>query len=349
MEGLAWPTYALGWQARQASAEWLKPSTACLAISAQKFKTRKKAKAFLLFSQSIPSQNELGIIDPKAPTLELTVNGHDLTITQSPSVLSSNRAGGTTGAVVWKVTPMFAEWLASPTNIFARAGVLSTSSTVLELGCGVSALVGLALGPLVARYVLSDQPYVARFVEQNLGQNRRAAGGGGRPVARPSGKRGRGRGRPHPGALSPSSSSSSPGAAAAAAAGGAAGSVAFHPLDWEADTPTHTLTGREDARSFDLVLGCDCVYNEALIPPFVQTCLDVCELRSAEGSLEAAPAGRPPCLCVVAQQLRDPEIFEAWLREFCARGFRAWRISDTELPEGLRSSDGFVIHVGVLQ
>lgn len=333
-------------------------------------------EAFLLFSQSIPSQNELGIIDPKAPTLELTVNGHDLTITQSPSVLSSNRAGGTTGAgmssrlptkkkkrapsciredvltqtaVVWKVTPMFAEWLASPTNIFAQAGVLSTSSTVLELGCGVSALVGLALGPLVARYVLSDQPYVARFVEQNLGQNRRAAGGGGRPVARPSGKRGRGRGRPHPGALSPSSSSSSPGAAVAAAAGGAAGSVAFHPLDWEADTPTHTLTGREDARSFDLVLGCDCVYNEALIPPFVQTCLDVCELRSAEGSLEAAPAGRPPCVCVVAQQLRDPEIFEAWLREFCARGFRAWRISDTELPEGLRSSDGFVIHVGVLQ
>lgn len=56
------------------------------------------AEAFLLFSQSIPSHNELGIIDPRASTLELSVNGRDLTVTQSPSVLSSNRAGGTTGA-----------------------------------------------------------------------------------------------------------------------------------------------------------------------------------------------------------------------------------------------------------
>lgn len=59
------------------------------------------AEAFLLFSQSIPSHNELGIIDPKASTLELTVNGRDLTVTQSPSVLSSNRAGGTTGAGIY--------------------------------------------------------------------------------------------------------------------------------------------------------------------------------------------------------------------------------------------------------
>lgn len=59
-------------------------------------------EAFLLFSQSIPSHNELGIIDPKASTLELTVNGRDLTVTQSPSVLSSNRAGGTTGAGMHK-------------------------------------------------------------------------------------------------------------------------------------------------------------------------------------------------------------------------------------------------------
>ncbi|KAK7704918.1 Ribosomal protein lysine methyltransferase [Diaporthe eres] len=275
---------------------------------------------------SIPSHNELGIIDPKASTLELTVNGRDLTVTQSPSVLSSNRAGGTTGAVVWKVTPMFASWLASPTNILFRTGVLSASSTVLELGCGVSALVGLALGPLVSRYVLSDQPYVARFVEQNLEQNR------GPSPARPAGKS-RGRGK-----ASPSSSSSSAG-----------GSIAFHPLDWEADTPTAELTGRgAAARSFDLVLGCDCVYNEALVPPFAQTCLDVCRLRSADGGgPEGAPV-RPPCVCLVAQQLRDPEIFEAWLREFCAKGFRVWRVPDGELPEGIRSNMGFVVHVCVL-
>lgn len=231
-------------------------------------------------------------------------------------------------AVVWKVTPMFASWLASPTNILFRAGVLSTSSTVLELGCGVSALVGLALGPMVSRYVLSDQPYVAKFVEQNLEQNRGAS------PARPAAGKARGRGK------APASSS---------ATTGAGGSIAFHPLDWEADTPTAELTGRGSAaRSFDLVLGCDCVYNEALVPPFAQTCLDVCRLRSAEEGGGGSDPRPSPCVCLVAQQLRDPEIFEAWLREFCVKGFRVWRVPDGELPEGLRSNMGFVVHVCVV-
>lgn len=58
---------------------------------------KSSLEVFLLFSQSIPSQN-LGFVDPKATVLDLTINGHDLTIHQSPTLLSSNRGGGTTGA-----------------------------------------------------------------------------------------------------------------------------------------------------------------------------------------------------------------------------------------------------------
>lgn len=54
-------------------------------------------ESFLLFSQELPSQ-DLGFVDAKATTLELTVAGKDLTIHQSPTLLSSNRGGGTTGA-----------------------------------------------------------------------------------------------------------------------------------------------------------------------------------------------------------------------------------------------------------
>jgi hypothetical protein len=54
-------------------------------------------ETFLVFSQSIPSQN-LGFVDSKATTLNLTVAGKDLSITQSPGILSSDRTGGTTGA-----------------------------------------------------------------------------------------------------------------------------------------------------------------------------------------------------------------------------------------------------------
>lgn len=54
-------------------------------------------EAFLLFSQDIPTAN-LGFIDSRATTLEVAIRGNEYTIHQSPTLLSSSRAGGTTGA-----------------------------------------------------------------------------------------------------------------------------------------------------------------------------------------------------------------------------------------------------------
>ena len=54
-------------------------------------------ETFLLFAQSFPHQ-DLGIVDPKASTIEITVGGQDMHIQQSPTLLKSNREGGTTGA-----------------------------------------------------------------------------------------------------------------------------------------------------------------------------------------------------------------------------------------------------------
>ncbi|KAI4218429.1 MAG: hypothetical protein LQ349_008721, partial [Xanthoria aureola] len=107
---------------------------------------------FILFSQSLPSQ-DLGFVDPKATVLHLEIAGRDLTITQSPTLLSSNREGGTTGAVVWKITPLFAEWIASSTNCLFQNSIIDSSSTIVELGCGISGILGLALAPRVANYV----------------------------------------------------------------------------------------------------------------------------------------------------------------------------------------------------
>ena len=55
------------------------------------------SETFLLFSQAIPSQN-LGFVDPKAKTLDLTIYGRDFLIHQSPTLLTSHRDEGTTGA-----------------------------------------------------------------------------------------------------------------------------------------------------------------------------------------------------------------------------------------------------------
>ncbi|KAK1829018.1 hypothetical protein QBC39DRAFT_141017 [Podospora conica] len=268
-----------------------------------------------LFAQSLPSHS-LGFIDPKALTLDLTIAGRDLVIHQSPGILSSNRAGGTTGAVLWKVTPLFAAWFSSPSlNPLFTHSILTPSSYILELGCGISALVGLLTAPHISRYVLTDQPYVSKLVEANIAENTAAAT-----------KRGGGRHKP-------SSSSSKPTATDDK-------KLIFTPLDWELSTPNPSLTASSTTHSFDAVVACDCIYNEALIDPFVAACADVCRLRSPEEG--------GPTVCVVGQQLRDPEIFEAWLEAFC-RVFRVWRVPGEVLGEGMGEGSGFVVHLGVLK
>jgi len=114
------------------------------------------------------------------------------------------------------------------------------------------------------------------------------------------------------------------------------------PLDWETDEVIPSLTGSESRRSFDAVIACDCIYNDALIEPLVQTCVDVCKLR-----LEHEPE-REPTVCVVAQQLRSAEIFEGWLKAF-HRVFHVWRLPDKELVDGLKEDSGFVVHIGILR
>ncbi|KAK3991294.1 hypothetical protein QBC44DRAFT_51746 [Cladorrhinum sp. PSN332] len=278
-------------------------------------------ETFDLFSQSLPSQN-LGFIDSKAQTLDLTIAGRDLTIHQSPAVLSSNRAGGTTGAVVWKISPLFSEFISSPSsNPLFTSSILSPTSNVIELGCGISALVGLLLAPKIGRYVLTDQPYVSKLVEQNIAENHSSSS------TSSSGKKSKSGGKKQ-------SSLST------AAGNGAGRQLVFKPLDWEQDEVSPNEWG-----SYDAVIACDCIYNDALINPLVETCVDICRLRQQE---EEETEGKEPTVCVIAQQLRDDTVFEGWLKKFMEE-FVVWRVKDEILPKGLRSTDGFVVHFAVLR
>jgi hypothetical protein len=55
-------------------------------------------ESFLLFSRPTPSAADLGFVDARAPVVAAAVDGQDFEIRQSPTLLSSSRAGGTTGA-----------------------------------------------------------------------------------------------------------------------------------------------------------------------------------------------------------------------------------------------------------
>ena len=141
----------------------------------------------MLFSQAIPSDLNLGIVNEKAAAVEIEIAGHDYTIQQSPAILNSVRPAGTTGAVVWKVSPLIAAWLASQPSLLWDHGILHAEAHVVELGCGISPLIGLTVSSDIASYILTDQKYVLKVMEHNLEANRAflPQQKSGRPKARP--------------------------------------------------------------------------------------------------------------------------------------------------------------------
>ncbi|KAL1955259.1 hypothetical protein VTO42DRAFT_8857 [Malbranchea cinnamomea] len=345
-------------------------------------------EAFLLFSQDIPSSN-LGFINSRSNKIDVTVRGRDYTIYQSPTVLNSKRQGGTTGAVLWKITPLLAEWICSKDNVLWNSPFLSANSTVIELGCGVSGLMALSMAPLVNHYIATDQEYVQRIFKENLEANFRPVSLPGRTQSDShqsanSNQRHRSRKSGAP-THSPASATRHSRPRDRVESNGIsiynAGDITFIPLDWETDNPAmlkraipiHSSRAGSSRRSpssarnsrdadvedlgFDLLLACDCIYNESLIKPFVRTCADICRLRPAysyEPDQRSADAHgrentgvRRPTLCIIAQQLRSHEVFEEWVREALIN-FRVWRLKDEVLGKDLGAGSGYAVHMLLL-
>lgn len=110
------------------------------------------------------------------------------------------------------------------------------------------------------------------------------------------------------------------------------GHILAQALDWETDDVSNMT-------DVDLIVACDCIYNEALIEPLNSTCASLCRLRQDR---------EKPTLCLIAQQLRSPDVFEAWLISFHQK-FHVWQVPDKYLDEGLREGSGFVVHVGTVR
>jgi Lysine methyltransferase len=242
-------------------------------------------------------------VDSKATNLEVDIGNRSYTIKQSPGLLTSDRDAGTTGAVLWKITPLVAHWLSSSDNFLWDLSWLRSDSNVVELGCGISALIPLCMAPLLSTgfYALTDQAYVMKILHHNLLTNQ--------SQRQQTLKRYLQQGL----------------------------QVQTLTLDWETDAVSNVarLLGKD--REIDLLVACDCVYNEHLICPFVSTCVSLCALRST-GSQKTG--------LLVAQQLRSEEVLQIWLGEML-KSFLVFRISDRLLPDELRK--GYVLHFAILR
>jgi predicted nicotinamide N-methyase len=255
------------------------------------------------------------MVDAEAEELEISICERDFTIKQSPGLLRSNRAGGTTAAAVWRICVHFSEWLGSTTNPLFQDGILDANSTVIELGSGISGLVPSMLAPRVGRVLATDQPYALKLLQDNIHSNQ----------AKPSARK-----------ASHKTSESQQ----------AVNNIDGLSLDWEEDDVHSFLRSNSLERGVDAVVVCDCVFNYALIQPLMQTCNEICKARSTHERTTGQTVR--PTLCIIAQQLRQPDVFESWLRSFLGV-FRVWRLPDSKLTQALRESSGFVVHVGVLR
>lgn len=186
----------------------------------------------------------------------------------------------------------------------------SGASHVLELGCGISGIISLVLAPRVEMYIATDQEYVLKHLRQNIAENMET-----QSTSKSRKKK----------ADSKTHSSSN---------------IVVRALDWETDD-IHNLyhdIGLQGEEGIDLIISCDCIYNEALVEPLVNACKDICSL---------APASKPTAVCV-AQMLRSPDVFEAWLTAF-HRYFHIWQVPDEFLDDGLKEDTGFILHIGSLR
>ncbi|RPB26031.1 hypothetical protein L211DRAFT_822034 [Terfezia boudieri ATCC MYA-4762] len=273
-----------------------------------------------------PPPKNLGFIDHTSSSLSVTVNGHDFAINQSPQLLKSQRAGGTTGAVVWSLTPLLASFLTSPTNPLAVHGILTPQATILELGSGVSSILALsfAVAPQYlrpARIVLSDQEYVLKIARQNVEDNLHAAG--------------------QPGSVSPLI-------------------LDLISLDWERDSLHHhpAFSQGSGMGHISLVVVVDCIYNESLIPHLIETCVDACSTTSTSfntvhSSLLNSESGT---LVLVALELRSPDVLDCFLEQFTMY-FKVWRVPDSLVSKELRTGadaegetvgSGYAVYCGTL-
>lgn len=244
--------------------------------------------------------------------VEITIaDKYDLTVRQSMSLLNSKQESSTTGAVAWRVSPRFCEWLLAEGSLFHNV-FSSTDTVVVELGAGVAGILASVVGPRVGKYVVTDQMHLLKLLRINIDNNLVPAGASG---STPKGRR-KGRSQTPPTPQSPSS----------------VGMVTVEEFDWEKpETLGYFDAHIRDVGPRGVIVACDTVYNDFLIPHF---CAAVDLVLRTMG---------PGSRLIMAQQLRSEEVLQSCLEHLISLGLALCSVDSDHLSPALR--DGFAVHV----
>lgn len=235
---------------------------------------------FDLFVNRSVLESDLGIVK-RSDNIVVTVDDRDYEIKQSISML--NTSSSSTGAVAWKVSPLFAEWMV---NGPLKGWIEPNQTTIVELGCGSAGLLASVLGPKCQRFIATDQKHILKLCRQNVQDNA--------PLG--------------------------------------CTSIEIKEYDWE--YAKQMVADLNISGSSGLIIACDTIYNDYLIPYFVEAL-----------KLVAEQMDHPKIL--IAQQLRSEEVLEQVLTQLLSSGFTMFNIPESMLDSGLQK--GYVIHFLTLE
>ncbi|ODV98577.1 hypothetical protein PACTADRAFT_1046 [Pachysolen tannophilus NRRL Y-2460] len=98
-------------------------------------------------------------------------NGDELIIEQSITCLSGKESSST-GFAAWKVSPLFAEWLLYHKNQpFQALFSQIDSKNILELGSGVSGILASTIGKKCNHFIATDQRHILKLLKKNILNN----------------------------------------------------------------------------------------------------------------------------------------------------------------------------------
>lgn len=249
-----------------------------------------------------PEKQHLGYVDKSRDNINITLPNADidLVITQSISSLSSSVQSSSTGFICWQTATKFADWVIS--NKLCPFMKAMSSSNVLELGAGSAAVLASTLGPRVKHYIASDQKHLLRLMKANFLHNvvsKRYTSSTCEFEHPPRNKKGE---------LS---------------------KIDLIELDWENPDPgIHDYQELTGSLYPDVILACDTVYNDFLIPYF---------LSAMKRMMSAAS------IAIVAMQLREESILESFLETAFAESLHVYVIPDEHLSRDL--IEGFVVYL----
>lgn len=244
-----------------------------------------------------PEDQNLGYVDRSKEVLHISVADFDLTIKQSLSSLSSSKEASSTGFVFWKSTARMVEWILNEKSPFYSTLHNKNDLVVVELGAGIAGVCASILGPKVGKYVATDQKHILKLLKYNIEENTRS-------------------------------------------------DIDVVEYDWEylehGLNQYYNLFDRDEKRidkkkkrvekvrqsnKPDLIIACDTIYNEYLIPHFIAAFAQL--MDDSTGVL-------------VTLQLRESDVMEAFVTEVIRSELNIYCIPEDLLSEQL--VNGFVVY-----